>query len=133
MLLAPLYPALEMIDGHLVAIHDLALEISIDFMKIESVAARDEALRLENISTKFVDIARCPRIISSYCKTTVKGSCLKFESLHVICLPAVHAQMKILKLLKHLLSVDSKFGVTLSGDLIRLMDKCFFHRMVIYY
>ena len=68
------------------------MEISIDFMKIESVAARDEALRLENISTKFVDIARCPRIISSYCKTTVKVSCLKFQSLHVICLPAVHAQ-----------------------------------------
>ena len=119
-----------MLHGHLVAVHDLALEVAVDFMEVESVATRDEALGLEDISTEFVDITRCSRVITCRLNTSREVSCLDFETLYVVGLPAVHAEVEVLKLLEHLFCVDSEFCVTLFRDFVSLMNKCFFHSAI---
>ena len=64
MFLSPLDPALEVIYSHFVTVNHLALEVSVDFMEIESVVTWDEALSLEYVSAKFVDVACGARIIT---------------------------------------------------------------------
>ena len=44
-LLRPLDPTLEIIDGDLVAVHELAAEVAVDLVEVQAVVARDEALR----------------------------------------------------------------------------------------
>ena len=52
---------------------------------------------------------------------------LYLESFYVVSLPAVHAEVEVLKLLKCLLCVNSEFGITLFCDFVCLMYQCFFH------
>ena len=54
MLSSPINPALEMLYGHLVAIHNLALEVSVDFVEIESVLTWDKAFGFENIGAELI-------------------------------------------------------------------------------
>ena len=46
-----------MFDRALVAVNELAAEIAVDFMEVETVLAGDEAHGIENVGAEFVDIA----------------------------------------------------------------------------
>ena len=127
MLLSPVDPALEVLYSHFIAVNHLALEVTVNLVEVESVCTRDEALCLEDVCAEFVDVACCARIVTCRLDTSGEGSCLYFESLYVISLPAVHAEMEVLKLFENLFCVNTKGCVSLFGDFISLMNKCFFH------
>ena len=116
-----------MLYCHLVAVNHLALEISVDLVEIESVRARDEALCLEDVSTEFIECACGARIVAGGLDTSGEVACLYLETLYIVSLPAVHAQVEVLKLLKYFFCIDAKLCIAFFGDFIRLMDKLFFH------
>ena len=64
MLCSPVDPALEVLYGHFIAVNDLALKISVDFVEVESVGTRDEALCFKNICTKLIDGTCRARIVT---------------------------------------------------------------------
>ena len=53
-----------MFYSHLVTVNHLALEVSIDLVKIESVVTRDEALCFKYICTKLIDGTCRARIVT---------------------------------------------------------------------
>ena len=50
MVLGPVDPTLEVFYGYLVAVNDLAFEIAIDFVQVQTVVAGNEAHGLEDIT-----------------------------------------------------------------------------------
>ena len=83
--------------------------------------AWDEALCLQNILTEFVNIASCTREITCALDASAHGSCLHFKTMHVIGLPAVERQVKILQLLQHSLRIYAYFGISASCHFICLV------------
>ncbi len=132
MFLSPLNPALEIFRSHLVAIDDLALEVSVNLVKIETVCPRNEALGLEYVGAELVDVACGSRIVAGCLDASRESAGLHLEALHVVCLPAVHAEMEILKLREHLFRVDSKFGIAFLGDFVCLVYEFLFHIFMFY-
>ena len=96
-------------------------------MKIEAVGSRDEAFCLEDVGAEFVDVAGCSRVVACCLDAAGESSCLHLETFHIVRLPAVHAEVEVLKLCENLFCVDSKFGITLLGDFICLVDEFLFH------
>ena len=92
----PLYPALEIIDRHLVPIYHLPLEVSVYLMQVEAVLTGYQALGLEDVLTQFVDVARRTGKVARALYAAAHGSGLYLKSLHIICLPAMQRQMEIL-------------------------------------
>ena len=133
MLLSPVDPALEVLYSHFVTVNHLALEVTVDLVEVESVCTRDEALCLEDVCAELVDVAGSSRIVTCRLDTSCEGSCLYFESLYVISLPAVHAEVEVLKLLENFFCVNAEGCVSLFGDFVSLMDKCFFHNCYVVY
>ena len=116
-----------MFYSRFIAVNHLALEVTIDLVEVESVYARDEALCLEDVGTKFVDVACSTREITGGLDTTGKGTCLNFETLDIIGLPAMHAEMEILKSCENLLCVYSDGSITLFCQLVGFVDLIFVH------
>ena len=102
-----------MIHSHLVPVHDLALEIAVDFVQVKPVASRNEALRLEDVGPQFVNVPGCSRIVPGALDTAGECSCLDFEALDIVRLPAMHAEMEIPELLQHFFRVDADGGISL--------------------
>ena len=125
--LTPLYPTLEIIYSHLVAIHNLALEIAVNLVQIQAVGTGNQALGLEHIGAQFIYNAGCTGIIAGGLDTAREGACLHFKTLYVICLPAVHREVEILELLQDFVGVDAYFGVTFFGQFVGLDYLAFFH------
>ena len=118
---------MEIFRSHFVAVHNLALEVTVNLVEIEAVGSRDEALRLEDVGAEFVDVACRSRVVACCLDAACESSCLHLETFHVVRLPAVHAEVEVLKLCENLFCVDSKFGITLLGDFVCPADEFFFH------
>ena len=116
-----------MLHRHLVPVHHLALEITVDFVEIEPVAARNEALGLEYVRAEFVDVACGTRIVACALDSAGKCSSLNFKAFHVISLPAVHTEVEVLKLGEDLFCVDADGGISFFCKLVSLIDCCVFH------
>ena len=101
-------------------------------MKIQSVRTRNQALGLEDIRTKLINITGSARIISSRLDTSGERTGLHFEAFYIISLPAMHAEVKILKLSKDFFSINSKFRITILCNLVCPVYKFRFHNMLIY-
>ena len=102
-----------MIHRHLVPVHDLALKIAVNLVQVQPVTARDEALRLEDVGPQFVYVPGCSRIVPGALDTARESTCLDLEALHIVRLPAMHAEMEIPELLQHFFSVDAYGGISL--------------------
>ena len=61
-----------MVYCHFIAVNYLALEVSVDFVKVKSVVSRNEALCLEDVCAQFVDVASCSREVTCHCDTSVQ-------------------------------------------------------------
>ncbi len=116
-----------MFDRALVAVNELAAEIAVDFMEVETVLAGDEAHGIENVGAEFVDIACFAGIVAVDLDAAGQRAALVFKTGYIISLPAVHAEVEVLHLLQHLVSVDTKFCVTLFGYFISLFYSSFVH------
>ena len=116
-LLAPVHPALEVLGEALVAVDELAAEVAVDLVQVQTVGSRDQALGLEDVGAELVDVAGLAGEVSGSLDASgeVSGA---FEAGYVVSLPAVHAEMEVLELLKHLFSVDSERGISFLRDLV---------------
>ena len=103
--LAPLYPALEVIHGHLVAVHHLASEVAVYLVQVEAMVAGDEALGLQDVLPQLVNVAGSTREVSRRLDAAAQGTGLYLEPVHVVGLPAMQTQVEVLQLLQHLLCV----------------------------
>ena len=63
--LCPINPRLEVLNCYLISVNNLALEITIDFVKVKTMITWNKALCLQNILTEFVYITSCTWEISS--------------------------------------------------------------------
>ena len=102
-----------MIHSHLVPVHDLALKIPVDLVEVQPVASRNEALRLEDVGPQLVNVPGGSRIVSGALDTAGERTGLDLEALHIVRLPAMHAEMEIPELLQHFFRVDADSGISL--------------------
>ena len=91
------------------------------------MVAGDEALCLEYVGTELVDVACCTGEVAGGLYAAAHGAGLHFESVYVVGLPTVEAQVEVLHLLQHLLGVDTNFCVALFRYFVSLLDECLFH------
>ena len=126
---APLHPALEVLGGDFVAIHDLAAEVAVDFVEVQAMGAGDEALGLEDVGTQFVDVARLARIVACGLDAPAEGACLHFEAGDVVGLPAMHAKVEVLHLAKDGFGVDAQLSIALTGYFVGFTYELFFHKI----
>ena len=73
---------------HLVAIHLLALEISINLMEVQTMVACDERLHELDVLAHLVNVAGTARIVASGLDTAREGI-VTFETHYIVGLPAV--------------------------------------------
>ena len=124
--LSPLDPALEVLDTHLVAVHEFASEIPVDLMEVDTVVTGEESLDELQVSADLVNVAGASGIVSGGLDTSGKAG-VALESHHVVCLPAMKGNLLLLKLLDSLVSVDTDGGVALLGHLVGLDDFLLVH------
>ena len=89
MFFTPFNPALEMFRFYLVAVYHLTLEISIDFMQVQTMSTRDIRSSLQDVGTQFINVTSFARIITGCLNTSGQRTGLYFKSSNVISLPAV--------------------------------------------
>ena len=124
--LRPLDPALEMLDTDLVTVDELASEISINLMEVDTVVTSEKGLDKLEVSADLIDVACTSGIVAGGLDTSGKAS-VALESHHVVCLPAMKGNLLLLKLLDSLVCVDTDGGVALFGHLIGLDDFLLVH------
>ena len=56
MFFTPFYPTLEMFRFHLVTVYHLTLEISIDFMQVQTMSPRDIRSSFQDVSTHLQEV-----------------------------------------------------------------------------
>ena len=122
-LLAPIDPRLEILHGDFVAIHSLALEIAVDLVQIEAVAAGDEALGLEHVGTQLVDVAGGAGKVAGGLDAAAHVAGQHLEAVYVVGLPAVHGEVEVLKKSQSGLGVHTDLGIALFGYGVGLGDK----------
>ena len=130
-LLGPLDPALEVIDGDLVAVHELAAEVAVDLVEVQAVVARDEALREFDVGPDLVDVAGAARIVAGGLDAAGEA-CGALETDHVVGLPAVQGDGGFLEGFDGLVGVDADGGIALLGELVGFQDLCFFHGISVF-
>ena len=70
MFFTPFYPTLEMFRFHLVTVYHLTLEISIDFMQVQTMSTRDIRSSFQDVSTQFINVTSFARIITGCLDTS---------------------------------------------------------------
>jgi hypothetical protein len=73
---------------HLVAIYELASEVTIDLVEVQTMITSDEGLYEFDVLTHLVDVTGTTRIVSCGLNTTTEGL-VALETYDVVCLPAV--------------------------------------------
>ena len=126
MFFTPFYPTLEMFRFHLVTVYHLTLEISIDFMQVQTMSTRDIRSSFQDVSTQFVNITSFARIITSCLNASGQWTGLYFKSCNVISLPAVKWQMKILHSFQYFFGVYTYCCITFHSNFIRFLNQFFF-------
>ena len=121
--LGPVDPTLEVFYGHFVTVNNLALEIAIDFMQVQTVVSGNEAHGFEDIRTQFVDITGCTGEIARTLDAATEGTGLHFESFYIIGLPTMKGEVEVLHLFQYFLGINSDFRVALLGYGISLGKK----------
>ncbi len=122
---SPFDPVLEMLRSNLVPVYELSLEVTVDLVQIQSVSTGNKTLGLENVRAELLNVAGLTRIIACRLNSSSEVSCA-FKTCNVISLPAMHAEMEILKLVKDFFGVDAVGCISLLGDFISLLY-CLFH------
>ena len=77
-----------MTDLYLIAIHELASEVTIDLMEIQTVVTCDKGLHEFDILAHLVNITGTSRIVSS-CLDTTRERIITLETYYVVGLPAM--------------------------------------------
>ena len=70
MFFTPFDPALEMFRFYLVTVYHLTLEISIDFVQVQTMSTRNIRSSFQNVSTQFINITSFARIITGCLNTS---------------------------------------------------------------
>ena len=91
----PIYPSLEMLDADLVAINLFIVELTINLVKIDTVAASEHRADLEQVGAHLVDIAGFTGIIACGLNTS-RQAVGRFKSGYVVGLPAMKRELYFL-------------------------------------
>ena len=111
---------------YLVAIDELAAEVSVNLMEVHTVVTSEESLDKLQVSADFIYVPGASGIVSGGLDTSGKtGGAL--EAHHIVSLPAVQGNLLFLKLLDSLVGVYPDSGVALFGHLIGLNDFLLVH------
>ena len=125
--LGPIDPALEVARLYLVTIYELITEVAIDLVQVQAVLTRNERSGLQHILTQLVDVAGTTRVVTRSLNTTRQGTGLGLEADYVVSLPAVQRERDFLQFLERSIRINADSGITLFGDLIRLLNQFCFH------
>ena len=111
-LLAPLHPALEVLNAYLVAVNELAAEFSVGLVQVQTECTGEHGLYFLDVLTQFVDVAGLARIVTCGLDTT--GSChVALETYYVVGLPAVERDRSLLQQLDSLVCINTQSGIAL--------------------
>ncbi len=91
-------------------------------MEVKTMLAWDERHGIKNIGTELIDITCLAGVVAVDLDATGETAVVRLETCHIVSLPAMHAQMEILHLVEHLVSIDTEGGITFAGYLISLLD-----------
>ena len=122
MLLAPVYPTLEISNVNLVAVYYLALEIAVYFVQVQAVCAGNERAGLEYVLAQLVDIACTAGIVSGCLYSAGERAGLFFEAHNVVCLPAVQRQVEVLHLFDNSIYIYADCSVTFLCHFVGFCD-----------
>ena len=115
----------------LVAVYEFAAEVAIDLVEVKAVLAGDEAHCVEHVGTEFIHIACLAGIVAVHLDAACERASLVFETGYVVGLPAVHAQVEILHLLKDFLCIDADSCIALFGNLVGFFDSFLIHGQLV--
>ena len=121
----PVDPALKILYGHFIAVHDLAFEITVYLVQVQTVVTRNQAHGHEDIRPQLIDVTSSAGEIACALNTATEGTCLYFEAFHIIGLPTMQGEVEVLHLLEDCFGINSDFCVALLGYGISLGKKTF--------
>ena len=125
-LLGPLHPAFEVLGATLVAVHELAAEVAVDFVEVHAVVAGKEGLDEFEVAPDFVDVAGASGVVAGGLDAAGKGL-VPLEADDVVGLPAVEGNLLPFEFGDGFVRVNAEGGIALPGNLIGLEDLGFFH------
>ena len=90
----------------LVAVHESVLEIAVDFVQVQPVAARDEALRKLDVGAHLFDVAGPSGIVAGGLDAAGEGLAA-LEAHHIVGLPAMQGDRGFLEGFDGLVGIDA--------------------------
>ena len=105
-LLGPVNPALEVLYLHLVTIHELTAEVSIDLMEVQTVVTGDEGLHELDVLTHLVNITGTTRVIAGGLNATREGF-VALKADHIVGLPTMQGDLLFLELVQYGIGIDT--------------------------
>ena len=95
LLLSPLHPACELVDGYLVAVNLLATELTVNLMQVKTEGTSQKRVHLLDVLTQLVDITSLAGIVACTLYAT-RCSFATFKTYHIVSLPAVQGDRSLL-------------------------------------
>ena len=77
---------------HLIAVDELAAELTVDFVEVQAVPAGDERLGFEDVGAQFLDVAGLAGVVARGLDAAREVAALVLEARHVVRLPAVERE-----------------------------------------
>ena len=124
--LGPVYPTLEMLRTALVAVYELAAEVSVNLMEIHAVVAGQQGFHEFEVFSYLVYVAGAAGIVAGGLDAAGQAV-LAFKTDDVVGLPAVQGNLLLLQLGNGFVGVYAKGRIALFGYFVGLENLGFFH------
>ena len=95
-----------MANLHLVAIDELAAEVTVDFVQVQTVITCQQGLHEFNVLAHLVDVACTAGIVTCGLNATAEGI-VALKAYHIVGLPAMQRNLLLLKKVQHCVGVDA--------------------------
>ena len=118
-----------MLHAALVAVDELAAEVAVDFVEVQSVVAAEQCLDELDVLPHLVDGA-CASGVVACGLDAARESFVSLEAHHVVGLPAVERELLVLELVECCIGVDADGCITLFGHGVSLFNQICFHFFV---
>ena len=119
-----------MLDIHLVAIHELASEITVYLVEVETVASCDQVLGELDVIAYLTDVASASRIVAGRLDSS-RQTCIAFKTDNVVGLPAMEGNLGLPEDLDSLVGIHTYGCIAFFGHLIGLDNLFLVHILLI--
>ena len=112
--LTPVRPALEVVVGDFVAVYFLSAEFAVYGVQVYARFTGDILAGFVDVGAELVGVARLAGEVARRLDSAASERCVgRFESAHVVALPAVHRKRDLIEDFHRLFGIDPEVGVNL--------------------